>query len=111
MAMALRNDKGEKNPALFNCCVSPLNTSNNYKNNENENPGQDSKIFKSFILTPKDGVGNSKPKLTLTSNGDLVFNNGVSNRSITGSSLDNGKVRLKIRITVNCALYPSSTQK
>jgi hypothetical protein len=23
MAMALRNDKGEKNPALFNCYVSP----------------------------------------------------------------------------------------
>jgi hypothetical protein len=59
MAMALRNDKGEKNPALFNCYVS-LNTSNNYKNNENirKSRGQDSKIFKSFILTPKDGVGN-----------------------------------------------------
>jgi hypothetical protein len=58
--------------------VSPLNTSNNYKNNENirKSRGQDSKIFKSFILTPKDGVGNSKPKLTLTSNGDLVLTTG-----------------------------------
>jgi hypothetical protein len=59
MAMALRNDKGEKNPALFNCYVSPLNTVITIKTTKiYENPGQDSKIFKSFILTPKDGVGN-----------------------------------------------------
>lgn len=93
MAMALRNDKGEKNPALFNCYVSPLNTSNNYINNENirKSRGQDSKIFQSFILTPKDGLGNGSPKLTLAPNGDLIFNNGISNRSITGSNLDDSK--------------------
>jgi hypothetical protein len=34
------------------------------KNNENENPEGDLKIFKSFILTPKDGVGTSKPEFT-----------------------------------------------
>jgi hypothetical protein len=49
-------------------------------------------------LTPKDGVGNSKPKLTLTSNGDF-FNNGVSNRSITVVWIT-VKVRLKIRIAI-----------
>jgi hypothetical protein len=70
----------------------PLNTSNNYKKQRKytKTRGQDSKIFKSFILTPKDGVGNSKPKLTLTSNGDLVLTTGEQPQ-YNRSSLDNGK--------------------
>jgi hypothetical protein len=74
-----------------------LSTSNNYKNNENIRKIQSSKIFKSFILTPKDGVGNSKPKLTLTSNGDLVLTTGEQpqyNRVVWITV----KVRLKIQL-------------
>jgi hypothetical protein len=97
LAMALRNDKNEANPILFNCYVSPINISNNYINNENLRKvrGQDSKIFKSFNLTPKDTINKTGSSLTLTSNGDLVFNNGISVRSITGNNLtdDNGSVK------------------
>lgn len=97
MAMALRNDKNDSNPALFNCYISPINTSNNYTNNENLRKvrGIESKLFKSFNLTPRDSPNSSNSKLTLTPNGDLVFNNGISSRSITGNTLtdESGSVK------------------
>jgi hypothetical protein len=62
MAMALRNDKGEKEPPCSTAtCLLSTRVITIKQRNIRKSRGQDSKIFKSFILTPKDGVGNSKP--------------------------------------------------